>query len=57
MYDAGVLHSSRLAVDISPTGKILVLFVSDSCGERLQSDGTLFSLSHTHMYICTHTHI
>lgn len=57
MYDAGVLHSSRLAVDISPTGKILVLFVSDSCGERLQSDGTLFSLSHTHMYICTHRHI
>lgn len=41
------IHSSSSADDISPTGNILALLISDSCGERLHFDGTMFSYWHT----------
>lgn len=44
-------HSSSSADYISPTGNILALLISDSCGERLHSDGTRFSYWHTPTHI------
>lgn len=51
------INSPSSADAISPTGKIWALFISDSCGVRFHSDGTLFSYSLSPSHTHRHTHI